>query len=278
MKKTLVLLCIGLIGLFAIGCGDDPEEGAGSDSDADSDNDSDADSDSDGDSDGDDACIDCGSPEILLAEPLTVSSGCATYVGAHQKTPDGEHIQTYEFCADGTATKLWNPVPGQNPPGQLTCTGTWSGDGSQLIIDTKCSAASIGGAIMGSQFESYEYVFTYENGAKLDLLGGQAQVGPRDGSTVIGSYAASEHSILDLGEILYMDITEDVTTVVTNGHFETITHTILTSKGLLRFLYGDIDDAPGIVTSGPLTMPGTLYDLGGTYMLQTSKKLVLERQ
>jgi len=264
LRITLIVLSI--VALAQLGCTEDPEEQGDLNGEENEDIDVEDKEGKSGEDSGN-------APRILPAEPLTIESGCVTYVGNHLKYPDGEHSQKYEFCADGTMTKTWNPVPGQDPPGDLTCPGTWSGSGGQLEIKFKCNAG-----FPNNNSESYEYVFTYEDGAKLDLLGGKAQVEPGDGSTVVGTYEASSYTVLDMGTIMDMEIIADETTVVTDDQWETTSHVILTCVGMVCNLYPDYNSDNTTVTSGPLTNPGTLYDMGGTYMLQTSTKVVLERQ
>ncbi len=232
------------------------------------------DSDGDGSCDSDDPCPtdptdSC--TRLVPASLLTITSGCRTYVGDHPVVPGTGHVRTFTFCADGTATKVWNPDPNQSMPGMLTGTGTWGYyTGNSLTIDT---TANFMGAIR--TIETYDVAYTYDNGTKLDI-NSAAQTSPGDGSTIIGSYARNSVISVD-SAVVNINSVSDTVTVVTDADPApwTATNTTVTDcSGWGCPPPHEVD-----VTSGTIPMPGELFELGGTtYILQVEDSLVLERQ
>jgi hypothetical protein len=162
----------------------------------------------DGDSDGaGDACDICpGDGDDLCDAGVVVSSGCDTYKGPHPVTVDALacceggptpecadgvtgtipcYIE-YEFCADGTVTKTWDPDPTQVLVGHGSETGTWGYVGTDLVIDV-----STGGAFATETNEKHGIAITYMDGGvrKLDWLGtiqlDASTMQPGDGSVLI---------------------------------------------------------------------------------------------
>jgi hypothetical protein len=259
MKENLVLLCLGSMALFAIGCSDDSTQSATGDSDAGS-------AITGGDGEG---------PEIVPATPIAIESGCATYIGNHLKHPDGEHVQTYEFCADGTMTKFWDPVPAQDFPQAMTCPGTWSSDSrGGLQIAFEC----IDAGFPNSATEVYEVAYMYEDGAKLDMHEGKIQQEPGDGSSIVGTYANSISGVIDMadGLLMYMEMWGDHETVVTDGRWENVEHEFVTCEGTV--CTADFNSEQDNETSGEFKGPGKLYDLGGVYVFQGTQYHVMDRQ
>jgi outer membrane protein assembly factor BamB len=223
---------------------------------------------------------DPGEVEIIEAALLRVDSGCDTYKGAHPLVPDHPtEVLEYVFCADGTAEKRWNPNPGAPMPGPWDGAGTWSYDGNELTITT--TAAGPGGPPTG--VDTYGVAFTYDDGGteKLDLYS-LAQTAPGDGSTIIGSYASEIGITVDLPGLVDMDAVSTIEMQVTDGNpaswAQTVTRVVTCplSSGI-----GCIGVQTGtfvIDTNGTVSMPGSLYELGSTYVLQVDDTLVLERK
>ncbi len=226
--------------------------------------------------------------ELIPAALLSVPAGdCVTYVGDHPGEPGQGYIQTYEFCGDGTATKMWNPTPVSSPtlPGNLVQLGDWEYVGNQLVITT--STMIINDLAEMISVEKYGIAFTYDDGAKLDMYS-PGQVVPGDGGTILGDYALhSEMRVDTVG--LVEAVTEaysDTVAAVTQGApgqadwVSTLTVELLCTGSDL--VCGSV---PGLgvtvtETNGTMERPGWLFDLGGsgTYILQTATDLVLDRQ
>lgn len=214
-------------------------------------------------------------PELLPATPLMIEAGCATFVGNHLKHPDGEHLQTYEFCADGTMTKFWDPVPAQDFPQAMTCPGSWSADSrGGLEIQFEC----IDAGFANHAVEVYELAFMYDNGTKLDMFEGRIQLPPGDGSSVIGDYASSLSGIIDMGggTVMYMEMWGDHATRVTDGRWENREHEVVQCEGFA--CVDDYNSEQDTETSGSVDMPGQLYQLGDLHVFQVSQYHVMQRQ
>jgi hypothetical protein len=211
-----------------------------------------------------------GDVQILPAALLSVDTGCVTYEGDNPAVPGQGHVETLEFCAGGTVTKWWNPSPGAPIPGDLTCTGTWSYEGNELTIDTTCGTMDL--------VDTYGIAFTYEDGAKLDMWS-PGQTIPGDGSTLIGTYALLSETasvFVPWVDLLSVSDTDMVVTAGVRGladwtSTETIGYTCT----------GAACPAPPlspVVKIGQVLLPGSLYNLGGTYIIQVADTLVLQRQ
>jgi len=255
MSPKSLLIPAMLAMAVCFGCGDDPEA----------------------DADNTPPDEDTGEVEIIPAALLRVDSGCETYIGAHPLMPDHPtEVLEYVFCADGTAEKRWNPVPGAPMPGPWDGSGTWSCNANELTIMT--TVDSPGGATTG--VDTYGVAFTYNDGGtqKLDLYS-VAQTAPGDGSTIIGSYASEGGTTVDLPGIVDMDGVFTKEIKVTDGNPASWAQTetqVITCAGLGCF--GIPTGTNVIETSGTISMPGSLYELGSTYVLQVDDALVLERQ
>ncbi len=215
----------------------------------------------------------CGSPTLLPAALLSVDSGCVIYIGDHPSEPGQGFIQTIEFCADGTATKWWNPDPVDSPtlPGYLTCDGTWSYNENELTIAT---TATVMGMAMNT-IESYGVAFTYNNGAKLDLSS-PAQIMPGDGSTVIGNYALTIEVSVNMGWVMNMLSIADTSLIITGADpapWTATETTVTTCTGMACPPEG----TEVTTTTGTIPLPGELYNLDGTYVIQVDDSLVLDR-
>jgi hypothetical protein len=122
-----------------------------------------------------DACDICPDDDADLCDSgVIVSSGCDTYIGLHPVTLDAPlcggqpcTIQ-YKFCANGTATKTWDPDPTTSPPDLATETGTWGYVGTDLVIHVETS-----GAFGTVTDEKHGIAITYMDGGvrKLDWYG-----------------------------------------------------------------------------------------------------------
>ena len=224
--------------------------------------------------DPDPECRAGGVVQILPAALLSVDTGCVTYEGDNPAVPGQGHVETLEFCAGGTVTKWWNPSPGAPIPGDLTCTGTWSYAGNQLTLDTSCPTA------MGAMHlvDTYGIAFTYEDGAKLDMWS-PGQTAPGDGSTTIGNYDLHSETVSVFSTFVDLLSISDKDTNVVEG-----------ARGLADWTSTETIDytctgpfCPGpppspVVTSGAFLLPGSLYKLGDTYIIQVADTLVLQRQ
>jgi len=222
-------------------------------------------------------------PALLPAELLSVDSGCDTYIGAHPVAPgamlcgaggDELCVLEYDFCANGDSEKRWNPSPGEAIPGDTVGTGTWSYDGNELTIDTTAT-------ILGSPsntVETYDIAFTYDDGARLDLHSA-AQITPGDGSTVVGDYERHASTVATTGGAFAATIesTADTTMTVTDGAWEATLVEDNECTGSL-FVCGMVPPGGTTESSGTVIMPGSLYELGSTYILQVDDALVLEKQ
>ena len=163
-----------------------------------------ADGDSDGAGDVCDICAD--DPDDLCDSGVVVSSGCDTYKGLHPitindlaccsggATPEcadgvqGDQVCyiEYEFCADGTVTKTWDPDPSTTLVGHGAETGTWGYVGTDLVIHVETA-----GAFSTVTDETHGIAITYMDGGvrKLDWLGtiqlDATTMQPGDGSVLI---------------------------------------------------------------------------------------------
>ncbi len=149
--------------------------------------------------------------------------------------------------------------------------GTWSYDGNELTIDT---TARVMGVPMNT-IERYGVAFTYNNGAKLDMFSPE-QVDPGDGGTVIGSYALNTEVSVRMGWLMNMLSIADTSLIITGADpapWTATETTVTTCTGLACPPSGTEETA----TTGTIAMPGELYNLGGTYILQVDDSLVLER-
>ncbi len=218
-----------------------------------------------------DATNDCF--ELKTASIFAVPDGeSATYIGDHPRYPGTEHVQTYEFNSDGSVTKWWNPDPVGSPtlPGDLTCVGTWSVDGAGLTVST---IASVMGMDMVS-VETYDVAFTYEDGLYLDFFSAKKSA-PADGTTMEGTYTLHTEVTVVLGAMMDSLIISDTTTTVDSANnwssAETTTSTCT----------GDAcsEDMNGTKTTNTNGFIGNwLFDLDGSYIIQTDDIFVLERQ
>lgn len=219
-------------------------------------------------------CMD--SPVSEFAEKLSIISGCETYVGDHPVAPGQGFVQTYQFCADGTVTKMWNPDPVENPtmPGDIVCEGTWSYDGNQLTIETKSTIMFMDLITV----EKYGVAFTYQDGEKLDFYSVK-QDAPGDGSSIVGSYSSSANTTVTLGTWMDSDTAAATSTVITRSGDQAVWLTTKTVETVCEGGLCPADEAIApIETSGNIAMPGTLFELDGTFFFQEAETLVLERQ
>ena len=214
---------------------------------------------------------------LIPAAPLGVSSGCVTYEGDHPVEPGQGFVVHYEFCADGTAVKDWNPSPVESPglPGDTHGVGNWSYVGNELNITT---TATVLGSMSMVTVEEYGVAFTYDSGAKLDWYS-VAQTAPGDGSTIIGSYASQGQASVTMGALLDFDadITKEMD--VTDGDPASWAQTETQVKTCVgAACTPDMRGTSNIDTHGTIAMPGQLYRVDGTYFIQADDSLVLERQ
>jgi hypothetical protein len=214
----------------------------------------------------------CNAPELIDGDPLSVGSGCVTYEGDHPVEPGLGFVQTYEFCANGSAIKLWNPDPVNSPtlPGDLVCVGTWSVTGTELAIDTNCDML---GMVMNST-ETYEIAYTYDGGAKLDMFS-VGQDTPGDASSAVGSYSTSTQvTVLVPGMMDMLTIADTATTVAGDGSWAASQTSVATCTG--GVCTPAMNGTTVTDTSGAIALPGQLFDVDGTYVLQVDDTFVLE--
>jgi len=228
-------------------------------------------------------------PALLPAAPLSVGSGCDTFIGAHPVVPgamlcgaakDELCVLEYVFCANGDAEKRWNPSPGEDMPGDTEGTGTWSVDPvtNALTIVTAAEVTVMTFTLEMETAEVYDTAFTYDGGSRLDL-NSAAQTTPGDGSTVVGDYERHASTVVVTSGAINatIDSTADTTMTVTEGAWEAtlVEDNECTGSPLV------CDRVPPdatIPTSGTFTMPGELYEFDSTYVFQADDTLVLERQ
>ena len=216
-------------------------------------------------------------PALIPAALLVVSSGCVPYEGDHPVEPGQGFVVHYEFCADGTAVKDWNPSPVESPglPGDTHGVGNWSYVGNELNITT--TATTVIGPMV--TVEEYGVAFTYDSGAKLDWYS-VAQTAPGNGSTIIGSYASQGKASVTAGALLDFDadITKEMD--VTDGDPASWAQTETQVKTCIGDLActPDMRGTSNIDTNGTIAMPGQLYQVGSGYILQVDDTLILERQ
>ncbi len=215
---------------------------------------------------------------------FSVASGCATYVGLHPTEPgaSNENNQTFELCADGTASKSWNPAPVSSPttPGVIDSTGTWTHDGSLLTIDT--SGTIMNGAITMQAIETYR-AFTYDGGSTLSIYNTMID-DVTDDSGIIGQWTGGfkVETVMSGMMSAEMDaITNDVLTVYDDGTWtqaRTINVTC-TGEQMICGMYPTGSDTEE--TNG--TWDSTSYERytcteGDNYLIQITDTLALELQ
>ncbi len=268
----------------------------------------------DGDGDGaGDACDICPADDTDVCDSgLIVSSGCDTYIGynpitgdAHvccsggatpeclaTETPDIPCEVSYEFCANGSVTKTWDPdpTPGTSIPGHATETGTWGYDlaTNNLLIET--------GIILPfpmTTVESHQIAITYMDGGvrKLDWDGTIQLDGgaPGDGTSLVGSslmYYGSDVAAIAVTGLFSMDVDISRTNTLTDNFDGTVdwnqveTNTS-TCTGAAAFCPAGNDPiVVNIPTSGTISDdPAQLKNIADLfYFLVVDDSLAMEKQ
>jgi hypothetical protein len=240
---------------------------------------------------------------------LIVSSGCDTYKGLHPitvdalaccsggatpecaagETPDEVCYVAYEFCADGTVTKEWDPDPAAAMPAHAVETGTWGYVGTDLVI-----SVATPGLMATSTEETHGVAITYMDGGTrvldwngtVQLMGG----GPGDGSALIGTgiqYVAADNTVVSVtGGILDMDV--DVSRVVeltdqgaTADWTQTQTNTTQSCSSSIPGLCPPVIPSVEVtVTNGSIANdPAVLKSIQGLYyFLVVDNTLALQKQ
>lgn len=270
-----------------------------------------ADADADGVGDDCDHCP--GEEGNDCAAGLDVITGCDTYKGLHPITKDalaccsgratpeclsGQDIPCYveyEFCADGTVYKTWDPAPDNALVGHATAPGTWYYDvtptGAYLVIDTLAA-----GAFPTATVERHGSAVTYgTDGQRVLNWNGTIQIdvsipGPGDGTALIGptlQYMGDDNTLVCVGAgcpFLNMDV--DVTRAVAltdNGDgtadwaqtTTTTTVSCTSSMGLCT-----PDPAPtvstGTIPNDPAELKGPVGGVAYFLVLETQLELALQ--
>jgi hypothetical protein len=244
------------------------------------------DSDGDGITDDLDPCDTDITNECFFETP----DACETFIGPNPVAPTATNCGTaqnqpcvvkYKFCANGSATKDWEPVPGSAMPGPFSGTGTWTQVGRVLTITTTDPDQMSMGML---NVEDYDTAFVYYDSVahktKLDLNGVAKAT-----SGVPGSYArnSTTHATMPPPPgTLFMDLVGDSVTSLTvqaGGSWSGSVVIDITCQdpGMpgLCAAYGDTNTPISGTTS---TDPSILKTPGSLYILQYDTTLLLTRQ
>ena len=227
-------------------------------------------------------------PPTLISADVLDPTGCETYIGAHPNLPgqylcgpdDNELcIVEFTFCADGTASKSWEPDPVAGIPGHTDSTaGTWLVDPVTNELQIFTTAPAMGGVIIIETMEVYDTAFTYDGGAKLDLNSAR-QVPAGDGSSALGNYerhAMITRVITGTFPGTMLDTIDTVMTVA-DGTWDSQMYMDRQCTGSTACSY--FEYTPYESDWGTFPLPGELYQTSaGDYIMQVDDTLVLHRQ